>query len=211
MKFFTREFIKKYKFILLAGFLLIFLLGVILLPAYPTQKKQQPLMNPTPTISSQAATATPAQGPGQPDAGTFEKTWETSSTFYFSEDLLKGVVYEKKELADGTIFYTYASANSKRPDMIAVKDGLVIFNRMVLRQMTMDNYVLAYGKPDYIARGSAFYGPDAVTYVYPTRGRAFVGNPQTNTAFEEMAFKPIPGSEFKREYGGDLIGELEKI
>ncbi len=229
------NFLKKNKFIILPILLLVPILFGFLASSQLAPKKESRLI-PTQALSSVSSPRSqifptgetntqPEEGPTQAlnkaaapiptEANTqpideFEDTWETSAYLYFSEDYLKGVQFEKNVRADGSIAYTYASDNPKRPDMMIVKDGVVVFKRMLVLDMKVDNYITGMGKPDYIARGSVFYGPDAVTYIYFKTGVAFVANPKTNVVFEDLSFKPVPPSEFKQNYGEDLTGGLER-
>lgn len=228
------EFFQKNKLVILPVLALILIFFVVMAFSQLDQEKQAqaiPTQAPNEEASSPVATGTemeavtmptskelpspipteaPVVDPGQPDAATFEKTWEESSSYVFSEDYLKDVAFEKRQLPDGSTTYTYASDNNNRPDMIMVKDGVVVFKRMIVVDMTVDNYIVGQGKPDYIARGSKFWGPDAVTYLYFRMGIAFVANPKTNVVFEDMTFKPVLPAQYKQIYGEDLIGNLDK-
>ena len=202
------EFVKRHKLILLPSiFFAVFLLAV-LLPIGPTQEERSSQSSSSP---STAPTSIPPAGPGQPSSETFEETWETSHLFHFSEDSLRGIPFEKKQLSDGSISYTYPSVNPERPDMTIVQDGVIIFTRMVLGPMTISDYAASLGKPEYISRGSAFYGPDIVTYIYPAKGIAFVGDPKTDVALEQLTFKPVPPEQFRQTYGADLPEDLQKL
>ncbi len=208
-------FLKKNKLVAISvtAFAVIAIVTLLLSQSGGQNRQEQKGVAPTTALEQNPSGPTnppPSIESGQPDAATFEKTWEESASYVFSEDYLKGFAFEKKQLADGSTTYTYASDNPKRPDMLMVKNGEVILKRMIVVDMTVDNYVLGQGKPDYIARGSRFWGPEAVTYIYFKMGLAFVADPKTNTVFEDLSFKPVSPRDYKRVYGEDIIGELSK-
>ena len=205
------DFLKKNKLIILPTLCILVIVVIVLLFSQAdkqAEKKAQAL--PTVTVLSRAPVSTtplPAEGPGQPVAAEFEQTWDP---IYFSDDFMSGMPFEKKQLPNGSVTYTYASDNPTRPDMIMVKDGLAIFKRMIVLNVTTENYVRGQGKPDYIARGSVFWGPDAITYLYFKKGIAFVASPKTNMVFEQITFQPVSPRQYKQVYGEDLVGDLSR-
>ena len=117
-----------------------------------------------------------------------------------SENDLQGVSATKEILKDGSTQYTFDSPNLKRPDMILVDRGTIVFTRQILLDTKTESYVFAYGKPVHISRAPTYYGPGSLTYIYPAQGLAFTADPKTNLVFEQFIFKPTTIEDFNLRY-----------
>ena len=126
----------------------------------------------------------------------------------FSSNDLSDVKADKTILADGSVQYTYDSGTPNRPDMIIVKDGIIIFQRTPVYKTTIDDYKRFYKNPQYTAKGSRFWGQNTVTYIFLSKGFAFAGDTTTNQTVEQMYFKPVSLNEFKQKYAEDIIGDI---
>ena len=164
--------------------------------------------NAYPSISPKTEIIT---GPPEPTisqpAEDFEKAWQYSP---FEERDLRGFKYDKSFGSNGTIIYTFTSENPKRPNIMVVKEMVTVMQRTLMFDMTMNDVIDPFGKPDYIAEGSRFWGNDAAMYIYFQRGLAYTANMNTKKVFEQMEFMPVVPNEFKKTYGEDVLGDLKK-
>src|SRR5882724_4998534 len=214
------NFLKRNKLLLFAIlFLLFFFCLLIMSFTLSSQTKQQTIPNPTPagnnvpTIQNNTGSSiTPSDEQTQSNRTNephkkFEEEWEAVP---FSEEMMQGVSFEKKQLSDGSISYTFPSDNPNRPDMIIVKNSIEVFKRMVFFDLTLDGLLSSFGKPDYIADGSSFWGADTVTYFYFERGLAYTANAKTKVVVEQIIFQPVSPNQFKQSYPLDITGDLKK-
>lgn len=129
----------------------------------------------------------------------------------FTADDIKGTDAVKTTLPDGSIQYAIPSDNPNRPQIIIVKHGLLVLQRTPINDTTVTAFTAHYGDPEYTAKGSYFWGQNIVTYIYLSIGFAFVVNTNNSMVLEQMYFQPVSEALFKKTYGGDLIGNLQKI
>ena len=194
---------KKLLFLLIPfGILIIFLLLYSTIPS--PQSNTQPAQ-----ITPQNATyAPPTTTPATPSPvvpvslDNPEISWSPKS---FSEDDFQSVNFQKTQLSDGSIKYTYPSSNINRPNEIIVKNGTVIYQRSVITGKYVYNYTGSLDAPDYNFQGSRFYGGNTTVYVYLKTGTAFVADPDTTLVREQINFQPMNIEDFKKKYGEDIV------
>ena len=75
--------------------------------------------------------------------------------------------------------------------------------------VSINDYNNFFGKPDYTAYGSQFWGPNTITYVYMERGAALTVNQNTNAVVEQLLFQPVDKNIFKQVYESDITGPLQ--
>lgn len=116
----------------------------------------------------------------------------------------------KNTLANGYTEYALKIEGRIRPNSIVVKNGFVISKRERLEappdsQLPTVSYFLSqYGNPEQKIKGSAYYGRDAVYFIYAGRGVAFVANEYTGQVFEIQFFRPVSLDEYIKVYGSDV-------
>lgn len=178
--------LKRKVFIVIGGIIVLLFVGVILSlfsPSGPPVK---------------ATTISPLQKTliGQTTASDIEK--------------LAGV--QKKEiLPSGETRYELKAFIPQRPDEVRTKDNIVVFERIDVPQdpkamgyAEISQMTRTYGKPEKVIQGSAFFGPFVSTYIYGTRGFAFIGNPHTDEVYELQLFTPMTAGEYITKHGSDI-------
>ena len=119
---------------------------------------------------------------------------------------------EKKEtLPNGDTRYELTSFIPQRPDEIITKGGVSVFERIDVPQnpkalgyARITQFVKVYGQPEKLIQGSAFFGPFTSTYIYSTRGFAFIANPHTDEIYEIQVFASMPVASYIEMYGDDI-------
>lgn len=129
-----------------------------------------------------------------------EPVWSGAS---FSPSDFGNITFTQTTLSDGSTQYSYDSDTPNRPDIIIVKNGINVFQSTPMYNIPVDTSVGA--PPDYIARGSQFWGDDAETYIYLSKGLADVIDTKNNQIVEEMIFEPGNLNQFE-QYDTDMIG-----
>jgi len=171
-----------------------------------TTKGTAPLQSNSPTATASNLESSPSF----PRQGVVEQgeenmpLWSSSS---FSENDLNGTNYTKTTLSDGSIQYSYDSDTPNRQKIIIVKNGVNIFQRTPLYNMTTQS--ASNQTPDYTAKGSSFWGENAITYIYLSAGSAYVFDPNSKQILEQMIFQPGTIEQFK-QYDTDIIGTPQK-
>lgn len=120
-------------------------------------------------------------------------------------------IIDKEASSEGTTVYSLNSLNTIRTDQIITKQDQIIFQRTYVPENPNDpNHLLIskmiekYGQPENIIKGSKLWGPFMQTYIYPSKGIAFIGNPNTNEVYELQNFTPISLTEYLQKYGDDI-------
>jgi hypothetical protein len=144
---------------------------------------------------------------GQGEMQEDEREMVVWAPLRFFESDLSGINFRKQTLSDGYTQYTYDSDTRNRPTIIIVKNGVNVYQRRVMHNTIYDNTDTA--PPDYIALGSKFWGSNMYTYVYLSKGIAYVVDLSTKQVLEEMVFQPTSIEQF-RVYDDDPIGVLKK-
>jgi len=191
-------FLKKNKLFLFAAILVLFFLFVVAISFYSPSQKQITSNTATPTNSIFPHSSNSS---AQLEPGELKQDWGPVAV---SDNDLQGSI-GRESLSDGSTKYSYTSSNPNRPDVIITKNGLIIFQRQSTFNEKIEDYLPFLGKPEYTILGSNFYGPDAITYIYPSRGTALVANLKTDLIFEQLTFQPVAINEFEQKYGDDII------
>ena len=203
----TIIFIKKYSLLITAA--LVFLLFMFLLIFYSSRTTQKQVGSNTNSTSQVNISTSPSPMPreGMESDERGMTMWTPQS---FSESDLGNTHATTSTLPDGSLRYSYDSDTPNRPTIIIVKNGIKIFQRITMYNTSMGAPTVSGDTPEYIAHGSSFWGQNAVTYIYLSKGFAYVGDPSTNHVFEQIIFQPIGVNEFKQKYGDDIVGDLKK-
>jgi hypothetical protein len=117
---------------------------------------------------------------------------------------------KKDTRPDGSILYTNKSPVEGRPNEANItNDGnTTLFTRSVSNPSTpvsLKEYLTAYGTPEYLYKGSKYFGTNAQQYIYPNQGLAFIGNPQTDQVLEVHTFNPLTIDDYVAKYGSDIV------
>jgi hypothetical protein len=128
---------------------------------------------------------------------------------HFSEKDFGSTPFTKTLLPDGAIQYISMTNTPGRPQEIIVKDGIVIFHRIPVFNVPLSKYLSYYGYPQYVATNLHFWGPNAVTYIYPSEGFAFTANTAMQLTYEQISFQPGPIEQFE-QYDSDIDGAIQK-
>jgi hypothetical protein len=131
-----------------------------------------------------------------------ENSW---SPEHLSQIDFGDTVVSSSPQSDGITLYSYTSSKANRPNLLFVKDDIVIAKRTVITQKYIYNYTNTMAAPDYTFIGSNFYGPDTTTYVYLNKGVAFVADANSTMVKEQLIFQPTSLEDFKNKYGGDVV------
>lgn len=120
-------------------------------------------------------------------------------------------VKDKRTLANSDLEYSLDSKLQARPDQIIFHNNLAQFERtVVLGKTNASNYlkisdqIIKYGPAEKIIRGSKFYGYFRDTYIYATRGFAFIANTNADEIFEIQLFNPTSLDNYLSKYGDDI-------
>lgn len=197
-------FLKRNYLFLLAIGLVLFFFYIIYLSITGSSNPPQQTKKVTPTttpVVSQTSIA-PSEKIKKP-LTTYRNEITWSPTRY-SEVNFYGIPTTKTQLQDGSEKYTYASTDPKRPNEFIVKDDVITYHRSEITNKYTYHYTGTLGPPDYTFVGSKYYGPDSVTYVYLSRGTAFVVDAKTTYLHEQFVFQPTNLEDFKVKYGSDV-------
>jgi hypothetical protein len=122
-----------------------------------------------------------------------------------------GLVSKNEDNGTKTIEYTYESPVFMRRNQIITHDGKVIFERIMTptdpnspSYAKISSYTDQFGDPQRIVKGSRFYGFYMTTYIYASKGFAFVANTHTDAIYEFQKFAPTTLDEYIATFGQDL-------
>lgn len=131
-----------------------------------------------------------------------------------SEELrVRAGLIAERQLPDGGSEFLFESGIYLHPEIIIAREGVAVYESSPVDPDAFDNpadypmideYLAQYGSPALTFEGSAGYGPFMRTYVYPSYGFAFVGNPATGEVFELEYFVPMTSSEYADVYGARI-------
>lgn len=207
----TLAFFKKYGLFLAP--LLLFMLFLFLLVFSYTHPSDQSHTSTSQQTPSQAQTNNPSgsqveysPAPSSEEMMSDERDMNMWSGQKVFDSDFDGLGATKTTLSDGSTEYSYDSGTQNRPNIIIVQDGVNVFQRTVMNATMSTTSV----HPDYIAHGSSYWGDSVITYIFLSKGHAYVANPDTKQVFEEMIFKPVDIDQF-RQYDTDITGHIQKL
>lgn len=206
----------KYKLFFLYGGLIIVLIPLIIF-ILSSRKPQIPgninkIVSPSPilTITSIPSPSSVPPFIQQPKISILQKT-EIGKTISLEIDKYPNI--EKKEsLSNGDTKYSLTSHLIPRPNIILTnKQGVAEFESILIPSdpntagyVKISELLQRYGQPEKTIAGSRFYDWIAKTFIYPSKGIAFIGNPNTDEVFEIHAFQPTTLGSYIEQYGSDL-------
>jgi len=212
-RFFDRiiPFFKKYG-IFIAPLLLFLFFMLLLIFSYARSPRQSTPVTASPTQSpSQTENSTsysPSQetvsiSPSQTPSGGMESDERKDqiiwSNISLSDSDFDGLNATKTTLSDGSTEYSYDSGVPNRPNIIIEKNGINVYQQTPFTDTPLSQDTNYYGQPDYTAKGSQFWGANAITYIYLSKGVALVGDPNKDQMFEEIVFQPGTITQFEQE------------
>jgi len=174
-----------------------------------TSSPSQKIVSGTPSTLQKTVSASPTNTSGEGMQQDEKKDMIIWSNITLSDSDFADLNATKTTLPSGSTQYTYTSDNPDRPNIIILKDGVNIFQRTPFTDTTMSDNTNFYGQPDYVAKGSQFWGPQVMTYIYLSRGIALVGDSSKDQLFEQIIFQPGTIDQFK-QYDTDMIGKPQK-
>lgn len=151
-------------------------------------------------ISSSPATSSESMNPDNDEPNL--PVWSGAS--FLTSDF-GNITFAQTTLPDGSTQYSYNSDTPNRPNIIVLKNNINIFQRTPMYNITVSTNT----NPEYIAQGSYFWGKNAETYIYLSKGVADVIDPAKNQIVEEMIFQPDNLAQFE-QYDKDMIGAPQK-
>jgi hypothetical protein len=120
-------------------------------------------------------------------------------------------IKEKTATGSATTSYTYNSFLPLHSSEIVGENNAAVFERIVTPQdpaepgyVTVSEMKQQYGEPERVITGSKSYGWFINTYIYASKGFAFVANPNTEVVMEIQHFAPTTVDEYKQKFGQDL-------
>lgn len=192
-----KNFLIKYKWIIIPGIPFLFFVLTALLfivPRSPSSQNTNESVKITPTVSM------PGFISGNRDNDFGEDGEESIEA--------RPGIQTKEPLPDGTVKYILDSPISNRPNIIIAKDEHdVRFQRSVTLPdfpVKITDYTDQFGQAKWIFKGSVFYGPDTNSYLYPDIGLAFIANPKTGNVLEQHLFDSTKVEEYVKKYGDDI-------
>lgn len=99
---------------------------------------------------------------------------------------------------------------------VVTENGVVVFKKIVTvdpqtwQHPPLSSYLGAYGNPEAEFTGSSTYGSRFKTYVYPSKGLAFIGNPTPNELYEIQVFEPMTLEQYRNKWGQDINEKLQQ-
>lgn len=131
------------------------------------------------------------------------------------EDLAGLDIIESTTLPSGETQHLITSELISRPDEIITKEGVVVYERVLLPENPTENgyetfssIELGFGTPDLVLEGSDFYGWNIESRIYSSKGFTAIGNPNTGEIYELQFYEPMPAEEYVNLYGEDINTEL---
>lgn len=152
------------------------------------------------------------QSPSAVNISSLQKTIPGKTTAQEIEQKIS--IRTKQSLENNKTSYTIESPLITRPDQIITQNNEVIFERVVLvknqQEVTNISSITAkLGPPEKAFTGSKYYGHQIRTYIYASKGLAFIA--ATNDATNEMeiyeiqTFIPTSVENYMKEYGEDIL------
>jgi len=115
----------------------------------------------------------------------------------------------KKDLENGNIEYAYASEDPYRDDLVITSGEKIVYERTLTVKDNqalpkLDEFTEEYGTPDQELFGPEYYGAPFKTYIYLSKGVAFVANSATLEVREIHRFTPTNLEDYLAKWGQDL-------
>ncbi len=206
---FLLELIKKHKIIAGISLLMFIIVGMIIFNIFNIKRSDSPA-NPDLGISKFL--------PSSNQNNTFSSLQKTVPGKTTVQDVERTVprILKKDVLPGGGVQYSFQSELISRPNQIQTKNGVAVFEKELIPEnpsargyVLISTYINSLGKPEKIIKGSNFYGWSINTYVYPNKGFAFIGNPNTDEVLEIHIFKPLSVEDYVKMYGEDINQNLQ--
>lgn len=124
-----------------------------------------------------------------------------------------GLIKEEK-IDSNTILFTFNGPFSYRNNEIITRNGVVVYEKNIttdysLRHPSISDFLNQYGPGEKEILGSKKYGRFAKTYIYASKGFAFIGNPSTDEVDEFQAFLPTTLEEYFKNWGKDIDPNIQ--
>lgn len=125
----------------------------------------------------------------------------------------------KQILPSGEIKYEIESTLIGRPNEMIFENNTAKFERIITikgatesGKLKISSQILKFGPAEKIIEGSEFYGARIKTYIYPSKGFAFIANPNADEIYELQTFIPTTIDDYLSKYGEDIkeYGEIRE-
>lgn len=106
----------------------------------------------------------------------------------------------------GVTTYTFSSVYVPVQNRIDVQNGMVIFESTSTYTSgpggipSFKQLGASLGKPEEIIQSNSIYGPQASSYMYPSKGTALIVNDNNDEVYEILKFIPMSLAAFKQRY-----------
>ena len=209
---------KKYGLIIAAALLFLFFLFILAFSAFQSSKPSQtPQININPTtVQTQLNTSGRIPSHAVPSPSEIEPKGEMQEDEREMVVWAPGTVATKDlnsfsptrtSLPDGTMKYSYITNTPNRPNIIFIKNGINVYQRVAMHNTKFE--LDPDDIPDYIAQGSKFWGSNMVTYIFLSKGFAYVADTNKKLVLEEIIFQPTDIETFK-QFNDDITGQIKK-
>lgn len=109
------------------------------------------------------------------------------------------------QMEEGMEALEYPSAHELMPNVVLIKDGVVVLTGTALSvadNVTVSGIIAKYGEPD--KKTYSLYAQWTLTYIYPNRGLALIVDEAQDIVFFEQCFIPMSVEEYMQTWGKDL-------
>lgn len=166
--------------------------------------------------SSLFPTITPVASKKTPNAQALIRKY--SKTFVGStpeKDVLAypGLIKQEK-INSNTNLFIFSGPFAYRNNEIITRNGVVVYEKSVttdysLHHPSILDFLNQYGPAEKEIVGSRKYGRFAKTYIYASKGFAFIGNPSTDEVDEFQTFLPTTIEEYFKNWGKDIDPNIQ--
>lgn len=126
-----------------------------------------------------------------------------------SEDIKKLPELKSEQVKGNLTEFSFKSARFN-DNTVITENNIVVFKKIITidpdtwQHPPLSSYLSAYGSSEAEFTGSNLYGPVFKTYVYPSKGLAFIGNPFPDELYEIQVFEPTTLEVYRSKWGTDI-------
>jgi len=152
--------------------------------------------------------------PPSGQASSQQRTYETIKIGETTSEEVKKLPELKGEQVKGNQIEFAFKSGRFNDNTVITENGVVVFKKIVtVDQQTwqhppLSSYLGAYGKPEAEFTGSNTYGSRFKTYIFPSKGLAFIGNPVPDELYEIQVFEPTTLEQYRSKWGQDINEQL---
>lgn len=123
---------------------------------------------------------------------------------------------EKRDLGDNTYLYLYTNKDLSFDNQIIARDNLVQFKSIITilpetnQTPALSAYLKNLGKAEAEIKGSSEFGPFSISYIYPSKGVAIIGNNQSNEVYATQEYIPTTTQLYIDQFRPDITSFKEE-